>query len=67
MNLAVCDTICQFNTGSANKAVILESFGIDAGTRTLSLAGLRKEDDRRIHEVERRVPIEKRKTRCKQS
>ena len=36
VNLAICDTICQFNTGSANKAVILGNFGIDAGTRTLA-------------------------------
>ena len=56
-NLAVCDSICQFNTAAANKAIIID---INASSRT---AGFRKEDVERMKNAERKISISSRSKR----
>ena len=57
VNLAVCDTICQLNVGSASKAELLETFGIKPGSKT----GLRKTDADRIENSASKISIESRR------
>ena len=52
VKLAVCETICYFNTGAASKASLLTSVGIEPGVNALS--SLRKEDNVRISNAEKK-------------
>lgn len=61
--LAVCETICYFNSGSVHKASMIESFGLIVGRN--SLAGFRKEDQNRIQNAERKISLVTRKARRK--
>ena len=63
VNLAVCDTICQFNVGSACKAEVLETFGIKPGSKTLT--GLRITDADRIENSASKISIESRRAQWK--
>ena len=59
VELAVCETIGIFNTGAASKANNLESAGVVPGSNML--IGLRKEDEERIRNADKKVDI---KNRC---
>ena len=61
--LAVCETIGIFNTGAASKANNLESTGVVPGSNIMlmMLIGLRKEDEERIRNADKKVDI---KNRC---
>jgi len=61
--IAVCNTICQFNTGSAHKASLLESFGLSAGMN--SLTGFHKADEERIKNADRKTSLKSRTRRRK--
>ena len=63
VNLAVCDTICQFNVGSACKAEVLETFGIKPGSK--SWTGLRKTDADHIENSASKISTESRRARRK--
>jgi len=61
--IAVCNTICQFNTGSAHKASLLESFGLSAGMN--SLTGFHRADEERKKNADRKTSLKSRTRRRK--
>ena len=63
LHLAVCNTVGHFNSGSCNKAAILESIGVSIGPN--SLAGFRKENKTRLDNAERKVSMKVRRARRK--
>ena len=65
--LAVSETVCQFNTGSASRALLLKSSGIRPNENMLR--ALRKSDNERINRAAKRITekarLHRRKLRAK--
>jgi len=63
VQLAVCDTVCEFNLGNGCKAEVIEELVGEVGVETLS--GLQYHDRERILNSQRKVTGTSRKTRRK--
>ena len=63
VELAVCETICKFNTGAASRLSILDSIGVKPGCNMLT--GFRKEDEDRIKNAKRKCSLKSRSDRRK--
>ena len=61
VRIAVCETIAVFNTGAANKAVIMDLCGVDPGQNMLK--ALREQDSRRIKSAGQKVSSKYRQQR----
>lgn len=53
VKIALCETICVFNSGVANKVVVLKRIGIALGDNMLH--ALKKQDDQRVKRRKRRA------------
>ena len=63
VRIAVCETVAVFNTGAANKAEVLGMCGVAAGQNMMK--ALRKEDQNRIRNAEKKISEKYRRQRQK--
>ena len=61
VRIAVCETVTVFNTGAANKAVIMNLSGVNPGASMLKT--LREQDKKRIKSAGQKVSLNYRKQR----
>ena len=61
VRIAVCETVTVFNTGAANKAVIMNLSGVNPGASMLKT--LREQDKKRIKSAGQKVSLKYRKQR----
>lgn len=61
VRIAVCETVTVFNTGAANKAVIMDLSGVNPGQSMLK--AMRQQDSRRIKSAAQKVSSKYRKQR----
>ena len=61
VEIAVCETISVFNSGAANKGVVLKRIGIDPGDNML--LSLKKQDDQRVKKAEKKISLSYRQRR----
>ena len=61
VQIAVCETVTVFNTGAANKAVIMDLSGVNPGASMLK--ALREQDKKRIKSAGQKVSLKYRKQR----
>lgn len=61
VRIAVCETVTVFNTGAANKAVIMDLSGVNPGASMLK--ALREQDKKRIKSAGQKVSLKYRKQR----
>lgn len=55
VRIAVCETVTVFNTGAANKAVIMDLSGVNPGASMLK--ALREQDKKRIKSAGQKVSL----------
>ena len=63
VEIAVCETVCYFNSGAASKGIILKKIGLEPGENMLR--AIESQDCERIKEAERKISLKYRVNRRK--